>query len=645
MKRRLSDFFNNLSDAELIERNKKAAAARNALIMRVSLVCACVVFVLCIAGSFLFADLAYMRVPYLIITVGSAALYIVVRFTGERSNSALIYVVFAILVSYSIITSAFVSPNYICVTILVFLFQFPILYLDKSIRINLAVALAAAAYLLVVCQFKDRFLLTDEIVNVISFAIVGCFVGTFTRSAQLKNYDLQDSLRMSEEQYRLVLEHSGSIMCRYNIAERSISLSSEAAAVFAVSETVRDVPYGPVKDGRIAPESVDAYIEFYEGILRGRKTGTASFRCKTANGWHWLRGSHTTVFSDIGEPAYAVISFVDITEHREMELAYEKWKLEVAAMPIEQTSLFEWNLTSDSSEGTSGTLIDCFDNLTIDTFNARTELYAGTKVHPEDRLRYIALLNRERLLESYRQGENRCGSDYRELLDDSGGYRWMHVAVQLVPYPDSGEIKAFLIIHDIDAERRRSIAIEMQARADALTSLLNRSSFEDEASALLRSGAGEMSHAFVMIDIDGFKKVNDTFGHVAGDGFLTEAAHSLQAMLRQDDIVGRIGGDEFVVCMKNLSNINIVEKRARVICTALSRDLGGDVKVSGSLGIALFPRDGLSFPELYRKADIALYEAKKRGGNCYVFYSGEMESSAYVTNATPIDTDDLKGDE
>ena len=642
MKRRLSEIFNKLSDSELFERNKKAAAARNAFIMRVSLICACAVFLLCFAGTFVFADLVYMRVPYLIITAVSATLYILVRFTGERSNTALIYVVFGLLVSYSIITSAFVSPNYICVTILAFLFQFPILYLDKNIRINTAVTLAAAAYLLIVCQFKEPFLLTDEIVNAVSFSIIGCFVGAFTRHAQLENYDMQDNLRMSEEQYRLVLEHSGSIMCRYDIAERSISMSSEAAAVFDMHETVSDVPYGPVKNGRIAPESADAYIEFYEGILHGRKTGTSSFRCKTASGWHWLRGSHTTVFSDSGEPAYAVISFVDITERREMELAYEKWKLEVAAMPTEQTSLFEWNLTSDASEGSSGTLIGGFDNLAKDTFNARTELYANTKVHPEDRLRYIALLNRERLLESYRQGENRCGSDYRELVDDSGGYRWMHVAVQLVPYPDSGEIKAFLVIHDIDAERRRSIAIETQARADALTSLLNRASFEDEASALLRSGAREVTHAFVMIDIDGFKKVNDTFGHIAGDGFLTEAAHSLRAMLRQDDIVGRIGGDEFVICMKNLSNIEIVEKRASIICSALSRDLGDGVKVAGSLGIALFPRDGLSFAELYRKADIALYEAKKRGGNRYVFYSSEMESSAYVTNATPIDREDLK---
>ena len=124
-----------------------------------------------------------------------------------------------------------------------------------------------------------------------------------------------------------------------------------------------------------------------------------------------------------------------------------------------------------------------------------------------------------------------------------------------------------------------------------------------------------------MIDLDNFKLVNDNFGHVRGDEVLTETAQKLASMLRSGDVVGRIGGDEFMVCLKCVPDRNVIEKRAKSICEKLVTEISPDVTISGSLGIAMYPDDGVIFEELYQNSDTAVYKAKDLGRNCWEFYS------------------------
>lgn len=634
----LKRFLHTLWDDGLFTRNKTAAMRRNASIIKVALLSVIIVFSLTFIACFWVSDLAYMKRYYILIVGMCAAMLLVLHFTKSAlgAQSAVNYAVYSMLILYATYTSAFVLPDFICVIILACLFLFPILYLDKTWRINLAILCWAGFYLLIVCPRKDPYYLIDEIFNVIAFSLVGIIIGFFTRRTQLENFDMQAKLRMSEEQYRLVMAHSGNIVCRYDVAERALSMTKEVAAGLGTSERVENVPFSSIERGVIAPESAETYLQFYEKLFSGVPSGSASFRVKVANGWCWLKGSYTTIFSDAGDPAYAVISFVDVTEQREKEMAYEKWQQEIAAMPREKMSLFEWNLTRDVSEGGSGEMFDYFETHAIPTFDARTAAYAADRIYLEDKRPYTLFLDRERLLEACQDGTTACEMEYREILSESE-YRWMQVRVQMVPYPDSGDIKAFLIFKDIDQEKRYILATEALAREDAMTQLLNRTAFREETAALLQSSKKNARHAFVMIDIDNFKQVNDTFGHVAGDQYLSDVAERLRSMLRKDDLIGRMGGDEFGVCIQNIAGRVNVENRVEILCNGLCLELGDGVRVSASVGVALFPLDGDSFDELYKKADIALYAAKKRGRNGFVFYTADMENTAYVQNVTPID--------
>jgi len=182
-------------------------------------------------------------------------------------------------------------------------------------------------------------------------------------------------------------------------------------------------------------------------------------------------------------------------------------------------------------------------------------------------------------------------------------------------------------------ETRRRVAAEQEVRAlayhDALTGLPNRRSFDDALLAAVNSPprAGG-SHAVLLLDLNGFKRVNDVFGHAVGDEVLIRVAGYLNACLREDDLVARLGGDEFAILSKHLSGPEAATSIAlRVIECLASPVTTGDARhlIGVGIGIALAPQDGTTPAEVLRKADIALYRAKSRGYSDLCFFEEDMD--------------------
>lgn len=168
--------------------------------------------------------------------------------------------------------------------------------------------------------------------------------------------------------------------------------------------------------------------------------------------------------------------------------------------------------------------------------------------------------------------------------------------------------------------------IKQQARTDGLTGIYNRSYIEDCIKDKLMSS---VSGALFMIDIDNFKKVNDSFGHIAGDEVLKKFAVTISDKLGDKGVIGRIGGDEFIAYYDGCSEREEVEEIAGSIIKEIHEHkffFNEGFRVSSSIGIAMVPEDGISFMELYNKADKALYYVKHNGKNHYHFYSDENEA-------------------
>jgi len=167
-----------------------------------------------------------------------------------------------------------------------------------------------------------------------------------------------------------------------------------------------------------------------------------------------------------------------------------------------------------------------------------------------------------------------------------------------------------------------------QAHFDPLTQLPNRALFRDRlAQELAAAATGLTRGALMYVDLDHFKRVNDTLGHSAGDQLLSIVAHRLKACTKEGDTVARLGGDEFTVLLRNVGDAettrSIAERMIRSL--ALPANLGGrDYHMRASVGVTLFPDDGMDLEDVIRQADLAMYRAKAQGRGRAIFFEREM---------------------
>jgi diguanylate cyclase (GGDEF)-like protein len=182
------------------------------------------------------------------------------------------------------------------------------------------------------------------------------------------------------------------------------------------------------------------------------------------------------------------------------------------------------------------------------------------------------------------------------------------------------------LIAELEKEKTRAYQL---ASHDYLTGIPNRMLFNELASAeLSRAKRSDNYYALFFLDLDGFKRINDTLGHAVGDALLQEVAQRLRVSLREYDLVARLGGDEFVVLLSNIkyqSQIaDIADKLVKAVGAPYRNMAGHDVNTSLSVGIALFPEDAHNIDELLSKADTAMYAAKKAGKGTYRFYQSSV---------------------
>ena len=200
---------------------------------------------------------------------------------------------------------------------------------------------------------------------------------------------------------------------------------------------------------------------------------------------------------------------------------------------------------------------------------------------------------------------------------------------------DKNRVKHYVsVFRDISDIKSSEKKIEYQAYHDPLTGLPNRSLFSDRLSLAVNQAMRNSSQmALLYIDLDRFKVINDSLGHITGDYLLQSVAKKLIDCVRDGDTVARVGGDEFVVILPHIEEINDVVR----VCGRISEEFNKSVKIDGnelfisaSIGISICPDDGSTVEELHKNADIAMYHAKTLGGGEYQFFSVEMNSEVDV---------------
>lgn len=233
-------------------------------------------------------------------------------------------------------------------------------------------------------------------------------------------------------------------------------------------------------------------------------------------------------------------------------------------------------------------------------------------VHPDDAEIYI-----QHVKDWYDDKEEECTVRFAIESDE---YQWYRVTGKKI-FNKNG-ILTEIFGQLINVQERKEL--EELASYDMMTNVLNKVSFENQVTKILDNSNKENSHALFFIDLDDFKYVNDNLGHSFGDYLLIELGKRLRKSVREIDLIGRVGGDEFVIFVKDISNNKILIEKAEKILVDINQEIFDETnrhKIKASIGIATYPKHGENYEQLYSNADVALYNSKRKGKNVATVFS------------------------
>lgn len=222
------------------------------------------------------------------------------------------------------------------------------------------------------------------------------------------------------------------------------------------------------------------------------------------------------------------------------------------------------------------------------------------------------------------------GTDYIIEENDDGIQEFLELIKRPV-FDEDGKITGIIaLINDVTEKQLLKMELEKRSKTDQLTGLLNKAAVEDLIDMLLTNyyhDEDDKKCALLMIDADNFKHVNDSFGHIAGDRVLATIGRIINNTFKGSDVAGRVGGDEFMVFLRDIDSVKSVELLAKKLQNEVINAFSGDLDkcVSLSIGISMYPDHGKRFPELYYAADKALYYVKEHGRNGYHIFQEANE--------------------
>ena len=305
---------------------------------------------------------------------------------------------------------------------------------------------------------------------------------------------------------------------------------------------------------------------------------------------------------------------IDISKFKELQINADK-SMEQYQIILSQTEnvTFELDLVTDTIS-----FSETWKNLfgyTPKTTHFTATLPANSHIHPGD---MPALLQNLKLIKN---GTSYCSMDLR--ISTGGQYVWFCLRASAVS-DENGKLKKIVgILYNIDNEKKESSELQAQAQSDSLTKLLNKATVVKQSTEYLNSYPNGAYCALMVIDLDDFKHVNDNYGHMFGDKVLVTTANAIKNSFRHRDLVARIGGDEFMVLMKDISNIDLIKERCVQLLEALHActfDDNPDFQIHCTIGVALSPHHATTYEKLFKLADDALYDAKEQGKNTYALY-------------------------
>lgn len=297
----------------------------------------------------------------------------------------------------------------------------------------------------------------------------------------------------------------------------------------------------------------------------------------------------------------------------------------------------QYMILSDISEEIAYEYSFSTDTLTLSKRYERHFDFPQVIEHPGEVLTdtaYVSDDTREvflRILNDALQGVSDGNGEFR-LKERDGKYAWYYTSFSCIT-DDNGHVVKFVgLLKNVDAQKENQEILIKKSQLDNATGLYNKGTIEHLIQKSLSYLIDSRQDALMLIDIDDFKQINDTFGHLKGDEVIVSVAKAMQSVTTANDMAGRSGGDEFVIYFSDVLDTTMLIEKAASIADTLRQEYPGTSnvpKVTLSIGIALAAM-GTTYETLLNDADTALYNAKSKGKNCSVLYNASMERTEYT---------------
>lgn len=437
----------------------------------------------------------------------------------------------------------------------------------------------------------------------------------FNKKAKDELIQSNERLKLDEEIFRVAMDRTSNIAFEYNQNTKTLTFKNSVPKRHQLNQVIENVPESLVENNFVCEESVGEFLKIYERIFnKNVKNSSGVIRVQISNNSYlWERLTLTNIFDENKNIIRTVGVIENVTEEKENEVSLFLEKQYCEALQTDNIYTYEINL----SKNTINLLNKSSKKKNYDKL---FEYFIKHKIHSEDIQNVRESFSRKNMLLSYFNGVNEFKADYR-IKDNKGKYIWTECCIRVIKKISTDEIKGILLIKDISNIKE----LKEMSEKDPLTSLYNRRAIKKHIDNFLENSKEDKgsSHAFIILDLNNFKTLNDTLGHVMGDIALQELSLKLIERFKDQSIIGRLGGDEFIVFLKNISSREELSKTLKKVLndftiTYSHSDLS--VAISVSIGVAVFPQDGTTFQELYKKSDIALYNIKNTSKNSFAFY-------------------------
>lgn len=441
---------------------------------------------------------------------------------------------------------------------------------------------------------------------------------------------LKQQLLQYKSFFEVVVKQSGVEIFRYNSVLDSAKIIIASTVFQYVGCTngmvVENIQQEVKKSGILHPDYENAFFEVFDTTSASKRVFEG--RVKAGNSeWIWARFS--LISDEWKQEGWDYIGTIeDITREKEATINYMREAQLLQALLSEKAAYAQLDIDEDKILRIGGPMWNIYNEIIgkVKYSDLITE-FINKVVHPDDRAHYLELMARQNIIDSVNNGIDKLGCEFRRIVEQNK-MMWMKIDLHLFRDPLNKHVYVFAYLNNIDAQKKQELVLMHESAQDYLTGVFNKRVTETTIREYLKHTMPEIINAFIVLDIDNFKGINDVYGHNLGDYALAKVASILKYAFRHTDIIGRFGGDEFIIFVKDIQHEGNLEERLETLYSLLRGESEPSLSVSAGISFAC---GGDTYEDAFQKADAALYHAKLNGKGRYSFYAVDDDDGKTFT--------------